>query len=125
MECKPKPFQGAFDEFWATSNFPNDDDDWDPPNEITILKGTDTAYRLVLVCLACPEAWSVHLDEREVGYLRLRHGHFTARFPDHNGKMVFETTQIQGDGCFSDEKERMRSLKKAITRIHREVKKGE
>jgi hypothetical protein len=102
-----------------------DDDDWYPypPNEITILKGTDTAYRLVLTCLACPEAWSVHLDEREVGYLRLRYGHFTARFPDHNGKMVFETTQIQGDGCFADEKERMRNLKKAITRIHREVKK--
>jgi hypothetical protein len=95
----------------------------DTPNDIIIRKGTHTDYRLVLSCPVCPEAWDVFLGDREVGYLRLRHGYFSARFPDCYGKVVFETTEIQGDGCFADEKERMRNLKKAITRIHREVKK--
>ena len=109
-------------DFPPSPDYDDDEDMW-PPDEITIRKGADTDYRLVLSCPACPEAWEVFLGGREVGYLRLRHGHFTARFPDHWGKVVFETTETQGDGCFADEKERMRNLKKAITRIHREVKK--
>jgi hypothetical protein len=33
VECKPKPFQGAFDEYWPTSNFPNDEDEsWETPD---------------------------------------------------------------------------------------------
>ena len=39
---------------------------------------TINGYRLILTCGACPEQYDVFDGDRQVGYLRLRHGHFRA-----------------------------------------------
>ena len=41
--------------------------------------------KLVLTCGACPEQYDAFDGERQVGYLRLRHGHFTVTCPDVGG----------------------------------------
>jgi len=35
-------------------------------------------YKLVLTCGACPEQYDVFKNGQQVGYLRLRHGFFSA-----------------------------------------------
>lgn len=60
----------------------------------------------------CPEQWWVFDGELEVGYLRLRHGKFSA---EYNGETVYRTNPI-GDGCFEDE-EREACLNAAVKAI--------
>jgi hypothetical protein len=63
--------------------------------------------RLVQTSSACPEQYDA-LDEggKLVGYLRLRHGHFTVECPDCGGTLVY-LARPEGDGCFaSDEQDR-------------------
>ncbi len=55
--------------------------------------------RLVKTCDACPEQYDAFDGDRLVGYLRLRHGYFNVRCPDHNGEVVYEATP-EGDGIF-------------------------
>ena len=35
-------------------------------------------FKLVQTCGACPEQYDVYEGDEEVGYMRLRHGHFHA-----------------------------------------------
>ena len=56
---------------------------------------------LAQTCSACPEQYDVFLDKRLIGYLRLRHGHFTASYPDAKGAVVYEA-ETEGDGAFED-----------------------
>ena len=72
-------------------------------------------YDLVMTCGACPEQYDVFLDGKEVGYLRLRHGHFRADYPNVNGNTVYQSSTY-GDGIFED-RERMFQLTKAIQAI--------
>jgi hypothetical protein len=72
-------------------------------------------YILTLTCDSCPEQYDVELEGQEVGYLRLRHGLFTAQFPDVEGREVYEA-ETDGDGYFTDE-ERDRHLRAAIEAI--------
>ena len=54
-------------------------------------------------CFACPEQYDA-IDKatgETVGYLRLRHGHFTVEVPDAWGELVYESWP-QGDGRFED-----------------------
>lgn len=79
-------------------------------------------FRLVCTCGACPEQYDVFAAEgRQVGYLRLRHGHFRADYPDLGGETVYQS-DTKGDGVFSDE-ERMVELKKAVEAIKRRMEK--
>ena len=56
--------------------------------------------RLEQTCGACPEQYDVYdNDDQLVGYLRLRHGHFVARYPGVGGEVVYEA-HPQGDGIF-------------------------
>lgn len=55
--------------------------------------------RLILTCHACPEQYDVFVDDRRVGYLRLRNGEFRADYPDCGGETVYEAAP-QGDGIF-------------------------
>lgn len=55
--------------------------------------------KLVLTCGACPEQYDVFFDEKEVGYLRLRHGLFRA---ECHGEVVYRA-ELKGDGCFQDD----------------------
>lgn len=73
-------------------------------------------YKLVLTCFACPEQYDVFDDEgKQVGYLRLRHGHFTVSCPDYGGEVVYDIHPM-GDGIFRPA-ERMLYLREAVTRI--------
>lgn len=67
---------------------------------------------LVMTCGACPEQYNVFFGDFQVGYLRLRHGVFTASYPNYRGPTVYHGYP-KGDGCF-DEDERMFFLKEAV-----------
>jgi hypothetical protein len=70
--------------------------------------------KLVLTCGACPEQYDAYLDDRQIGYMRLRHGVFTVDYPDHGGAQVYCTTDLWGDGEFWDAAERKKHLTKAV-----------
>ena len=61
-----------------------------------IIKG----YELRMTCRVCPEQYDVYKDGAQVGYLRLRHGCFSAEYPDCGGEMVYYTEDCDGDGAF-------------------------
>ena len=64
---------------------------------------------------ACPEQYDVFLGGVRVGYLRLRHGVFSAEYPDRGGETVYEA-EPEGDGCFVDT-EREFHLTQAVTAL--------
>lgn len=81
-------------------------------------------YTLLLTCNACPEQYNVLLDGQQVGYLRLRHGHFTAEHPDVQGELVYKTEECKGNGIFDDD-EREQFLHNAIVAIHNKINEAE
>ena len=82
-----------------------------------IIDGLD----VVQTCGACPEQYSVYdKDKSIVGYLRLRHGYFSARNPNSSGDVVYEAMPI-GDGIFDSEEERAEHITKAITEIRKKM----
>ena len=72
---------------------------------------------LEMTCSACPEQYDVFLDDKDVGYLRLRHGRFTVDCPFGN---TIRTAFPEGDGCF-DSDERMEYLEMAVNSIWSEL----
>ena len=74
-------------------------------------------------CGGCPEQYDAR-DENGtlVGYLRLRHGHFTVQVPDPRGVLVYEAEPI-GDGVF-DPDERDRYLETAKRKIREYLGRG-
>jgi len=77
---------------------------------------------LVKTCSACPEQYDAYLDGKQVGYLRLRHGHFRVDFPDVNGETIYEASP-RGDGAFVDN-ERDYYLRFAVDAIERHIQSG-
>ena len=75
-----------------------------------IIKG----YELRMTCGMCPEQYDVYKDGVKVGYFRLRHGCFSAEFPDCGWYEVFYSEDCEGDGAFIDDKERELFLTKAV-----------
>lgn len=69
-------------------------------------------------CGACPEQYDVFFDRRQIGYLRLRHGWFSATYPDHTGDDVVYTSEPKGDGCFAMD-ERADELEAAVEALVR------
>lgn len=67
---------------------------------------------LQLTCPACPEQYDVYFDDFQIGYLRLRHGNFTASYTDYGGDLVYKASP-KGDGIFEDD-ERMFHLTNAV-----------
>lgn len=89
-------------------------DDYSP--ELTLY-----GYRLEMTCPACPEQYDVFdKDDKQVGYLRLRHGFFRADVPDCGGETVYES-HTKGDGVF-DEDERMAELAAAVRAIDASIR---
>lgn len=72
-------------------------------------------FELVKTCSACPEQYDVFLNNKQVGYLRLRHGYFSCDFLCGDGEEVYSADTI-GNGMFEDE-ERDFHLKLAINAI--------
>ncbi len=69
-------------------------------------------YYFELTCYACPEQYDVFIGSDKVAYVRLRHGYLSVEAPDCFDDMVFETSNIEGDGTFYNRKERDFYLKK-------------
>ena len=85
---------------------------------IGCLKGVKmniNGYELIKTCGACPEQYDVLLNDKIVGYLRLRHGYFYASVPDVCGDVVYEA-EPKGDGIF-EEDERIHFLTEAVNAI--------
>jgi hypothetical protein len=80
--------------------------------------------RLFCTCPACPEQYDVfdEATQKQVGYLRLRHGFFRADVPDCGGVTVY-SAHTKGDGVFDDD-EKMPQLKKAVKAIKKYLKKN-
>jgi hypothetical protein len=78
---------------------------------------------LKLSCGACPEQYDAFdEDGKQVGYLRLRHGHFRVDYPDCGGETIYEAHPM-GDGIFDDE-ERDYYLRFAVDAIERRMEFG-
>lgn len=73
---------------------------------------------------ACPEQYDVYKDNKQVGYLRLRHGWFRADYPQicHSGGETIYQAWPKGDGAFEND-EREYYLTEAINAIDAEIKK--
>lgn len=67
---------------------------------------------------ACPEAYDAFFEDKQVGYLRLRHGCFSVHCPDSEGECVYDGSP-NGDGIFDDEEERRIFLQRAVNAIVR------
>ena len=74
---------------------------------------------LRLTCGMCPEQYDAFLNGAQVGYLRLRHGHFSVDFPDCGGETIYEASP-DGDGAFEDS-ERDYYLRFAVDAIQRKL----
>jgi hypothetical protein len=68
------------------------------------------AIRLELTCYACPEQYDAFLDDRQVGYLRLRHGEFRVDCPNVGGETVYRS-EPAGDGMFDDDERAVELIK--------------
>ncbi len=76
----------------------------------------DIEITLNRTCYACPEQYdAVDQGGNVVGYLRLRHGHFTVQVPDSRGEVVYSASP-DGDGIFGPA-ERERYLSAALAAI--------
>ena len=102
----PPPLQQGTKVF--TDDVTDYDYDYEYPRHILGLE-------LRRISFACPEQYDVYEDDRQVGYLRLRHGNFTASYPDYKGSVVYQHCP-DGDGIFEDN-ERLYQLTKAIEAI--------
>jgi hypothetical protein len=81
---------------------------WTGPKEID-------GIRLTMTCNACPEQYEAFKEGKQVGYLRLRHGHFTVQCPLEGNELVYEA-HPEGDGMFEPE-EREKYLEEAAKAI--------
>lgn len=62
----------------------------------------ENEIRLVQTCFACPEQYDAFIGDRQVGYLRLRHGCFRVDYPAAGGETIYRANP-QGDGIFEYE----------------------
>ena len=70
-------------------------------------------------CDAFPEQYDAFLEGEQVGYLRLRHGHFSVRYPDARGEEIYFASP-KGDGMFDDDERAgyLEAAKLAIIKKH-------
>jgi hypothetical protein len=67
-----------------------------------------------LTCTANPEQYDVYDGEKQVGYVRLRHGELSLEEPLTAGKSAtvwFDATGTYGEGCFHDGTTRLTQLR--------------
>jgi len=90
--------------------------DWSEPQDREI-----NGYQLKMTCYGCPEQYDVFRNGKQVGYLRLRGGHFSVSAPEC-GKRIIYRASPKGDGIFEDD-ERQFYLEKAIEEIQNQDEK--
>jgi hypothetical protein len=75
-------------------------------------------YRYELTCGACPEQYDVYdIDDKQVAYVRLRHGYLYCSVPYSGGEVIYEAYP-KGDGIF-EEDEREKYLQEIDFAIHK------
>lgn len=79
--------------------------------------------RLEKTCGFCPEQYSAFIGNKEVGYLRLRHGYFRVDYPNCGGELLYDA-YTKGDGIFADD-ERDWYLNKAKEVIMKRIEEDE
>lgn len=85
-------------------------------NEIKIedIDFSSLEIRLEELCSDYPEAYNLFIQDKEVGYLKVRGGIFTVEY-DLTSQIIF-TIRVDGDGCFCDY-ERDFFLRKGIKEV--------
>jgi hypothetical protein len=58
--------------------------------------------RLVETCGGCPEQYDLFAEDKQIGYLRLRHGMYTVSSPHSSGTEIHRAYP-RGDGVFHEE----------------------
>lgn len=69
---------------------------------------------LAQTCSSCPEQYDVYLGDKQIGYIRLRHGYFAACYPVVGGSCVYSSSEFSGDGDFELDAERLTHLWRAV-----------
>lgn len=80
------------------------------------MKLTVNVLTIEKTCSSHPEQYDVFHFGEQIGYLRLRHGVFTAVADGGEGKEVVYTAEPDGDGAFYDE-ERERYVSAACAEL--------
>ena len=86
-----------------------------------VIKGLD----FFKTCLACPEQYDV-FDENEnlVGYVRLRWGGLTCKYPDVGGEEIYYASVGDGwTGTFESEEQRIKYLNNIADKILEKIRK--
>ena len=89
---------------------------------ITAQRSSDPGivYKLRQITDVCPEQWEVFTERGEqVGYIRLRHGRLSCKYPDVNGVEVYSHNFVESrsKGCFYDQEERNHYLSECLDEI--------
>ena len=80
--------------------------------------------KLVMTCSAHPEQYDAFYNDKQVSYLRLRHGCFSVDYPDVGGEEIYYSEDMDGDGSFEDH-ERDSFLNKAKEAIAKKIREDE
>jgi hypothetical protein len=67
-----------------------------------------------MTCNACPEEYEAFKEGKQVGYLRLRHGHFTVQCPLEGNELVYEA-HPEDDGMSEERQKYLEEAAKAIS----------
>ncbi len=80
-----------------------------------VIKG----LRFVMTCIGCPEQYDVFDGDRQVGYVRLRHGFLEVEYLECGGEMLLENGENEdiGDGWFETDELRAIWLTRAADAI--------
>ena len=79
--------------------------------------------RFEKTCSACPEQYDVFKGSKQVGYIRLRHGILSCRYPNNRGKEIYiYEFADEWKGCFNNDKERNFYLNKCSNALLKEIK---
>lgn len=77
-------------------------------------------------CVACPEQYDVFIEGKEVGYVRLRWGRLSVRYPCVGGKEVYTFDWVDPLlGEFETDDERDYHLEQAAKALYNEYSKCE
>lgn len=81
-------------------------------------------YVFYKTCDMCPEQYDVYKGRKQVAYVRLRGGHLTVDVPKCLMELVYEKRypDTPYKGCFDDDEERMKELKKIVEILKRREK---
>lgn len=74
-------------------------------------------YRLRCTCLMYPEQYDIFHNGKQVGFLHLRHGSYTAKYPDNEGEEILKIDDQSLGGGFTIEN-RDEYLRKGVEAIH-------